>query len=533
MEKDALSSKCQKKSFALLALTFVSWAGASLWSWNRYSHTIPECGSVVSLFLKLLHAMWMLLWLWGIHNFWHQTLSFLSRRRGDIAPPSDVAPSKEDQSVAVLYATCDDFDSEACESCLNQSHPGSRLIICDDSRDERLRRQIDEWASRHTDRVIVVRRCDHGGFKAGNLNHAISQFVSEEFIVLCDADEILPRDFVARMLSRFSHSRTAFAQARHEARSPARTRFASLLAPTIDIFYKHCLPLRNRFGFVSCFGHGVMIRRSVWSAIGGFPEIVSEDIGFASRALAAGYRGVYVEEVVAQEAYPSTYTAFRKRYCKVISGTIEYFRKEFPVLLKSPHATLTEKVDLLVTFSCCYLGATTMISLLGGLLLLYIYRLQGYDRLETWLLGLYLAGPLTPVVPLLINLFRRPQKHFHYMFVGALAYASLLPLLCLEAIEQTAKLREPVFEATGKMARQKQRARDHLLIQVFGLLILALALFFHSAAFIPAIGVSLMYILGPLMCFTERKDWIGFLARNCCFIPFTVIALLLLWFRMK
>jgi cellulose synthase/poly-beta-1,6-N-acetylglucosamine synthase-like glycosyltransferase len=528
MEKEQVTGArlSVEKSCALIALTLGSWLGVSLWSWKQYVVTIPNSyGLVVATGFKLLHIPWMLFWLWGIHNFWHQTISLFPRRR-HLAR----ARLHGDERVAILYTTCDDFDPEACHSCLDQTYPHTRLIICDDSADDSYRQRIDAWAAQFSAKVTVVRRPIRRGFKAGNLNHVITRFVHEEHILVCDADEFIPPDFVARILSYFRETDVAFVQARHQSRAHPQTRFASLLGPTINLFYRHSLPLRNRFGFVSCFGHGVMIRRSVFCAIGGFPEIVSEDIGFASRALAAGFRGLYAEDVVAYEAVPSNYTAFQAKYRKIISGTVEYFQKESGLLVTSPKATWTEKLDLLLTFSYCYIGLVSMINLIGGLVLWRIYSLQGHNQLETWLLILYMIGPLTPIFPLAFNIFKEPRVYGGFLFSAAIAYVSLLPLLALTSIEQLLKLRKPHFEPTGKVGRQQQHFRKQLLTQALGLVLLRLAMGFRSQALAPTIAVSLMFLLGPLMCFTERNGILGLLARNCGLMPYAILALLMFIF---
>jgi cellulose synthase/poly-beta-1,6-N-acetylglucosamine synthase-like glycosyltransferase len=460
----------------------------------------------------------MLYWLWGIHNFWHQTLNCLSRRK-----PAIPSSGNNDQPVVVLYATCDDFDPIACHSSLAQTYSHMRLIICDDSYGVSSRSAIDEWARRQGEKVTVIRRPERRRFKAGNINHAIAKYVKEEFIVVCDADEVIPPDFVQRMIPYFYDEKIAFVQARHKVRSRADTKFASILGLSIDIFYEYSLPLRNRFGFVSCFGHGVVIRRSAWEAVGGFPEIVSEDLGFASRALALGMRGIYAEDVVAEEAFPATYKAFVSKYRRVIGGTAEYFRKEFGHLVRSNRATLTEKLDVLLTFSYCYIGLVTMINVIGGIFLSYLCQLEGYDRLAIWLLCVYLLGPLTPVGPAIIALLKTPKRAGHYLIVAPIAYASLIPTMAAKAIGQLALLKSPIFIPTGMVARQQQHIGDNMGGIVCGLCVLAMAIIFPSTILPPSVCLSLMFMLGPLMSFSESSNTLGLVGRYCGVIPYGVM----------
>ncbi|MBK6781199.1 MAG: hypothetical protein IPG75_16920 [Gemmatimonadetes bacterium] len=71
----------------------------------------------------------------------------------------------------------------------------------------------------------------------------------------------------------------------------------------IDIHWRWYHPLRNRYGFVMLLGHGAVVRREVWEEVGGFPEIVSEDLAFSLRARQHGWHGgvrrrtlIYYEE---------------------------------------------------------------------------------------------------------------------------------------------------------------------------------------------------------------------------------------------
>ena len=194
----------------------------------------------------------MATWLWTIHNFVHQTVNTVKPKRSIPFRPYGLG------AVAVLYTTCDDFDPVACLSGIKQSHRNTRLIICDDSRDESSRGHIDRWAAQVGPRVTIMRRPDSRGLKAGNLNYAIATAVREEFIVVCDADEVLPEDFVARILCELELDKLAFVQCRHTARNPAQSWFEEVLGPAIDVFYRFTLPSRNRFGFTCCFGHGLI-----------------------------------------------------------------------------------------------------------------------------------------------------------------------------------------------------------------------------------------------------------------------------------
>ena len=142
-------------------------------------------------------------------------------------------------------------------------------------------------------------------------------------------------------------SKCGFVQANHRCNPGERSKLAEALGVGIDIHWKWYQPLRNKYGFVMFLGHGALLRRSCWAEIDGFPEIVSEDLGYAIRIREKGYRGKFVKDVVCYEDFPETIRAFRIRHMKWTRGTCEFLFRESPRLIKSKKITWTEKFDIL------------------------------------------------------------------------------------------------------------------------------------------------------------------------------------------
>jgi GT2 family glycosyltransferase len=521
-----INKLAKNKSPMVIIITLSSWLVVSYISWESYIRTIPkDCVAITWIFLHILPVGWLIFWLWGLHNFWHQTISLLPFSQ----MVNNIASSNKNPSVVILYTTCDDFDSDACNSCINQNYQKTKLIICDDSKDENIKNRINAWVNKSRHDVTIVRRRESKGFKAGNINNAILNYVNEEFIVICDADEVLPSNFVEQLLHFFIDDEIGFVQASHHSRLlGVQSKFASILSPSIDIFYRYTLPLRNKFGFVSCFGTGVMIRRKAWNIVGGFPEIVSEDLGFATRLLSVGLRGVFVPMLCAEEAHPQNYKAFVTKYRKVIGGTVEFFQKEFYHLLKSKKATLTELIDISLTFSFCYIGIITTFNVIGAIVLSIMYGQNGDSAINLSLIWLYLIGPLTPVVPLIIGLMKKPKKFFNYLIVSSIAHVSLIPKLTLKCIEQTLNIRPTIFEVTGKTSHQPQHLREHTITIIVGLILLAISTFLIQTKDAPLTSLSVMILIGPLLSLLGKKGLLGWSVQICCVIPYLLLLYLLI-----
>ncbi|MEI6152321.1 MAG: glycosyltransferase [Chitinophagia bacterium] len=126
--------------------------------------------------------------------------------------------SLERTKVAILYPTCDDFSASACESLLLQTNVEFHLYILDDSRLTNIKNEIDIWAKLNLQKVTIIRRPDRNNFKGGNINNWLFNHCNSScylYILVVDADEILPSNFTVNLLNRIQSGNWSFVQAGH------------------------------------------------------------------------------------------------------------------------------------------------------------------------------------------------------------------------------------------------------------------------------------------------------------------------------
>ncbi len=335
---------------AFYLTVFALWAAALGWFHERMwgltaLATTWTSAAAIAFFIAFTYVAWLYAFYNGaviihalIYRRWH-------RRRYEVDAPIP-SPSP---AVAILYTTCNDFDERSVISCLAQTYENFRVYILDDSTDDDIKLQIDLFALRYPRRLVVVRRGNRRGFKAGNINHGLSHAaVTEPLFALVDADEILPRNFLTRMVPRLlSRDDIGFVQANHIGHPQDRSLLARALGVGIDIHWRWYQPLRNRFGFVMLLGHGALLRRAAWRQAGGFPHLVSEDLAFALRIRERGWRGLFAEDIVCYENFPPDVRAFRVRHMKWTRGTCEFLWHKAFDLLRSRRISWVEKLDVL------------------------------------------------------------------------------------------------------------------------------------------------------------------------------------------
>jgi hypothetical protein len=111
-------------------------------------------------------------------------------------------------------------------------------------------------------------------------------------------------------------------------------------------------------------GHGALIRRAAWEAVGGFPEIATEDLAFSMALAAKGMQGIFLEHLICREDFAENYEAFKRQQERYLVGTTEVVRKYLGSMLRSSKTSLTEKVDSVMWCLLLYLPALVLLFVL-------------------------------------------------------------------------------------------------------------------------------------------------------------------------
>ncbi len=347
------------KSPAMLVVFLVFWGGLLLAYGPRLAALVAGAATIPSaIILGSFVSMVLLFWLLACYHLAVVLFAWLA------APPRlpEAASGEIRPAVAILYPTCNDFQPSAVLTCLAQDYPDFHVYILDDSSDDDFRRTVDRFSSDFPRRITVVRRPDRSGFKAGNLNYALRHAAAREpYFVVVDADEHLPRNFLSRTVGYIEAGDAAFIQANHRPNPAQPSPFARDIAPTILPFWDvYCRP-RVRFGFVLYLGHGALVRRRAWEAVGGFPETILEDLAFSATLATAGLRGVFVPDLVCEEDFPATFRAFKRQHERYVIGVTQVWRRFLVPLLRSPRQRWFEKLDFVLWCSPLYVPALCLL----------------------------------------------------------------------------------------------------------------------------------------------------------------------------
>lgn len=295
-------------SGAIAVLRLVDW-------WFRPAHVAHP-----ALFVVLSLAFW-----YGVSRLvigWINSLA-IAKPLSRPAPPS--------RTVAIFTTSSPGEPVEMFEktlaACARVRYPHTTYLL-DDTGDARYR----EAAVRHG--AVWLELTGLPGAKAGKINGALG-LTTEEFILILDPDHLPFPEFLDRVLGHFDRPDVGFVQVAQAYYNQRRSFTAAGAAEQTYAFYGPGLMGLYGHGSAVAIGANCTFRRAALQSIGGHGVGLAEDLITAIRLHAAGWRSIYVPEVVSRGLVPEDLGSFQRQQLKWSRGVYEVAFVELPRLFRS------------------------------------------------------------------------------------------------------------------------------------------------------------------------------------------------------
>lgn len=421
---------------------------------NLESFSLVKKAFVIAL-LSINTAVLSVLWFGSIKDFvFSSAYAFLhkklNKKYSQIKP---VAINCENApKVLLVYCTCNDFNSKALAECRKQDYPNFKTVILDDSSNIEYQQEINKFRKKHSN-VEVVRRKNHCGYKAGNLNNYLWGRKDYDYFVVLDSDEVIPRDYIRQVLKYFYYQKKCGAvQAKHKAKKGENV-FQRLMGLCVGSNGETVQVIKNFYGANALIGHGMTISRECYEKTGGFPEVVAEDISFAVEIKNAGYDILYAPDILCYEEFPVNYVSLKKRQCKWTQGNLEYMKKYNKDINRSKMSWY-EKLDIKLShYSLPIVPVLSFLLALCTIILGFLgYPIIRYSLIVYGIMILFLCSPLIPD----LFVYKRTKNVFlllPYFIVNIATYASLAPMM-LKTVFLCTFGKKATFIVTPKQAKK-------------------------------------------------------------------------------
>ena len=223
------------------------------------------------------------------------------------------------------------------DACAALDYPADRLQIqvlddSDDTTTTLIQARVAHWQQTGR-RIEHVRRPVRHGYKAGALADALPN-AQGDFIAVFDADFVPPQNFLRDTLPHFTFSGNAcigFVQARwgHLNRDYSWLTRCQALALDGHFVVEQTGRADNSLAFGFNGSAGIWRRACLEDAdVGGWqPDTLCEDLDLSYRAQLAGWRGVYLDKIVAPAEIPVQLAAFKRQQFRWAKGSVQTLRK--------------------------------------------------------------------------------------------------------------------------------------------------------------------------------------------------------------
>lgn len=285
----------------------------------------------------------------GWYNYFH------------ISQPAPVAPP-EGLSVAV-FTTSSPGEPYAMFvktlAALSRVRYPHTTYLLDDTRDPRFGELAKQMGAVHLELI------DLPGAKAGKVNAALAR-TTEEFVLVLDPDHEPFPEFLDRVLGYFQDPKVGFVQVAQTYHNAGESFTARAAAEQTFGFYGPVMQGMHGTGTVVAIGANCTFRRRALKSIGGHGIGLAEDLVTSLRLHAAGWKSVYVPEVLARGLVPSDLGSFLNQQLKWARGVYEVLFKELPRGWRGLSAH--QRISYLMIGSYYLVGLTSFIYLLIPLL---------------------------------------------------------------------------------------------------------------------------------------------------------------------
>ena len=296
---------------------------------------------------------------YGIHR-WAIIYLFLKNRR---RVPRPAAHFTELPVVTVQLPIYNErYVAERLLRAVNDlDYPREKLEVqvLDDSTDdtrEVIAREVARLRANGLD-ITLLHRSDRTGFKAGALENGMHQ-AKGDYIFILDADFLPNPDILHKTIHFFTDPGVGMIQTRWGHLNRAYSLLTRVQAMFLDGHLLLEQTARSRSGrFFNFNGTAGLWRKSCIEESGGWQhDTLTEDLDLSYRAQLAGWRFVFLSDVVTPAELPVDMNGFKSQQHRWTKGSIQTCKKILPLILRSDLPwTIKLEATLHLTSNFCYL----------------------------------------------------------------------------------------------------------------------------------------------------------------------------------
>jgi len=183
-------------------------------------------------------------------------------------------------------------------------YPDKSVVLCDDGDNDDMAALAARYGARY------LRRADHAGAKAGNLNNAL-RHTTAPLVAVFDCDHVPDDDFLQATVGHFESHDVGLVQTPQYYENARTNPVAEAAWSQQALFFGVIARGKDAMSSMFCCGTNVVFRRAALESVGGIPETsVTEDFELSIHMRERGWRAVYVPEVLVSGLGPEDMASY-------------------------------------------------------------------------------------------------------------------------------------------------------------------------------------------------------------------------------
>ncbi|SFB29834.1 cellulose synthase (UDP-forming) [Acetitomaculum ruminis DSM 5522] len=432
----------------LLSIVYITW---------RIFYTFPYKKGMVS------NVFWVILFIAEAIGLLEMAVHFYNMYDHEGAPGIKRQLKKyEYPEVDVLLPTINEDEKlleNTIEAIKNMDYPDKKKVhiyVCDDGNRQEILRLCERTG------VNYLARKNNENAKAGNLNYAMSKSHSD-YVAVFDADMMPRREFLLKTVPYFVTDRDnlGFIQTPQNFYEPdifQRNLFLEEDIPNEqDYFYRVIQISKNKSNSVIFGGSNALFSRKALESIGGFVTgVLTEDFATGIEIEKAGFRGLALDEVLADGKTPQDMKSLVKQRKRWAGGCIQSgWKTNF---LFTRKLSLKQKLNYFVSISYWYSSIKRLIYFLAPLM----FALFGIVVVECSLpqvLMFWLPMYLSTIISM-----KRFSKGIRSTRWTDIYETTLFPFMLINVILESLGIRQRKFKVTDKERKVKNTSNTYYMI---------------------------------------------------------------------
>lgn len=246
------------------------------------------------------------------------------------------------EPISIIKRTLD-----ACKN-IKYNFDKIHIFVSDDGNRNTVKKLVEEYNFTYLARKV------HSGAKAGNINFALNHTKSD-YILFLDCDMAPKANILEKLMPYIVENKNiGFVQAPQSFVNAdifqSRFNLDNDIPNDQNYFYNVLQNSNNSINSVILCGTNVVIRRKALQDIGGFDEdIIAEDFATGMLIQSKGYKGIYVNENVAEGYQEESLKGFIKQRSRWQRGCIRTGKK-YHIILKRG-LTIKQKMQYIVSIN--------------------------------------------------------------------------------------------------------------------------------------------------------------------------------------